>query len=36
MSSRKEISAPPGRSTRDPFGLLRQMTSEIDRVFDEP
>ena len=24
------------RSTTDPFGLLRQMTSEFDRVFDQP
>jgi len=36
MSSRKETTLAPGRSTRDPFGLLRQMTSELDRVFDEP
>ena len=35
MSSRKEITPAPGR-TGDPFGLLRQMTSELDRVFDEP
>ena len=24
------------RSTTDPFGVLRQMTSEFDRVFDQP
>ena len=24
------------RDARDPFALLRQMTSELDRVFDEP
>jgi HSP20 family protein len=26
----------PVRAGREPFGLLRQMTSELDRVFDEP
>jgi len=36
MSSRKESSLVPSRLTRDPFGLLRQMTSELDRVFDAP
>jgi HSP20 family protein len=36
MSSRKETSLTQNRSARDPFGLLRQMTSEFDRVFDEP
>jgi HSP20 family protein len=36
MASRKEIFLAPGRSIRDPFGLLRQMTSELDRVFEEP
>ena len=34
MSSRKETSLAPSR--RDPFALLRQITSEFDRVFDEP
>lgn len=27
---------PPAAARREPFGLLRQMTSELDRVFDEP
>jgi len=36
MSSRKETRLAVSRSSRDPFGLLRQMTSELDRVFDEP
>ena len=36
MSSRSETNLTPSRFSRDPFGLLRQMTSELDRVFDEP
>ena len=36
MFTRKETSLTPSRLSRDPFGLLRQMTSELDRVFDEP
>ena len=36
MSNQKETSLTQSRSPRDPFGLLRQMTSELDRVFDEP
>jgi HSP20 family protein len=36
MFTRKDTSLAPGRSSRDPFGLLPQMTSEFDRVFDEP
>ena len=36
MSKRKETSLTQSRSPQDPFGLLRQMTSELDRVFDEP
>jgi HSP20 family protein len=36
MSSRKETSLIPARGIRDPFGLLRQMTSEFDRTFDDP
>ena len=27
---------PRAPERREPFGLLRQMTSELDRVFDEP
>lgn len=36
MLTRKETSLTPSRVSREPFGLLRQMTSELDRVFDEP
>lgn len=36
MSSRKETSLTPARTSRDPFGLVRQMTSELERIFDEP
>ena len=36
MSSRSETNLTPSRLSRNPFGLLRQMTSELDRVFDEP
>ena len=36
MSNQKETSLVQSRSPRDPFGLLRQMTSEFDRMFDEP
>lgn len=32
MSSRNEISL---ASTRDPFALLRHMTADVDRMFDE-
>jgi HSP20 family protein len=36
MSSRKEISLTPTRGSHDPLGLLRQVTSEFERMFDEP
>jgi HSP20 family protein len=36
MSSRKETSLTPARISRDPFGLVRRLTSELDRIFDEP
>jgi len=37
MATRKEETAmTPTRFGRDPFGVLRQMASEFDRVFDEP
>ena len=32
----KKDTAIASRSARDPFALLRQMTSELDRAFDEP
>ncbi len=35
MSNRKETSLAPARISRDPFGSVRQMTSELDRMFDE-
>ena len=34
MSTRKDTSL--ARATADPVGLLRQWTSEFDRVFDQP
>jgi HSP20 family protein len=36
MADKKELTARQNRSARDPFALLREMTSELDRVFDEP
>jgi hypothetical protein len=36
MSSRKDYSLTPTRGSRDPLGLLRQVTSEFERMFDEP
>lgn len=37
MATRKEDTAmTPTRSGRDPFGVLRQVASEFDRVFSEP
>ena len=36
MAERKETALAAGQAFRDPFGLLRQMTSELDRVFDAP
>ena len=35
MADRKET-AMATRGARDPFALLRQMTAELDRAFDEP
>ena len=34
MSEKKQALSPT-RADRDPFSLLRQMTSELDRVFDD-
>lgn len=34
MSEKKQGPLVPTRSARDPFSLLRQMTSELDRAFD--
>lgn len=36
MAEKKETALATGRASRDPFGLLRQMTSELDRVFEAP
>ena len=36
MAEKKETALATGRSSRDPFVLLRQMTSELDRVFEAP
>jgi HSP20 family protein len=36
MAEKKETALAQGRTSRDPFALLRQMTSELDRVFDRP
>jgi HSP20 family protein len=36
MADNTKETAIAARSTRDPFALLRQMTSELDRAFDEP
>jgi HSP20 family protein len=35
MSKKEQGALVPARGTRDPFGLLRQMTSELDRVFED-
>lgn len=35
MAEKKQGTLVPTRSARDPFSLLRQMTSELDRVFDD-
>ena len=36
MAEKKEIALAESRRARDPFALLRQMTSEFDRVFERP
>src|SRR5687767_7012817 len=35
MSENKDIARASGRIANDPFTLLRQMTSELDRAFDD-
>jgi HSP20 family protein len=35
VPEKKESLPVPARSARDPFALWRQMTSELDRVFDD-
>ena len=34
MSEKKQTTLVPARSTRDPLALLRQMTSEFERAFE--
>jgi len=34
MSEKKQSTLVPASGTRDPFALLRQMTSELDRAFE--
>jgi HSP20 family protein len=36
MAEKNELTLTPARGAGDPFALLRQMTAELDRVFDEP
>ena len=36
MKEMKEAALARGGAGRDPFALLRQMTSELDRVFEQP
>ena len=35
MSEKKQSTLVPTRAARDPFALLRQMTSELDRAFED-
>ena len=36
MAERKDIAVASGGTSRDPFSLFRQMTAELDRVFEQP
>lgn len=36
MAARKETGLMPSRLAHDPFTLMREMTSELDRMFHEP
>jgi HSP20 family protein len=36
MSLKKETTLVPSRSSRDPFALLRQLTTDFDQMFGEP
>jgi HSP20 family protein len=36
MTEKKEVILAPARAARDPFAVLRQMATELDRAFDEP
>jgi HSP20 family protein len=35
MAEEKKVAIAPARSARDPFALLRKMTAELDRAFEE-
>jgi len=36
MAEKHDDALAPARGARNPFALLRQMTAELDRAFDEP
>jgi len=36
MAEKKDVTLAPARGAGDPFALLRQMTAELDRAFNEP
>ena len=36
MAEKKEVALAQGRAPRDPFALLREMTSELERAFERP
>jgi len=36
MAEKKETALAQGRAPRDPFALLREMTSELERAFERP
>ena len=36
MAEKHDVTLAPARSARAPFALLRQMTADLDRAFDEP
>ena len=36
MAEKTDTALARGRAARDPFAVLRQMTSELDRVFEQP
>ena len=35
MSENKDTTLAPARGARDPFAMLRQMASELDRAFED-
>jgi HSP20 family protein len=35
-TEKKEVTLAPTPGPQDPFAMLRQMTAELDRVFDQP